>query len=60
MKEKVRNNQENERKFYLSEFSYFDGEYDVTFNIVDMDFDRQRGLFVCRWQIAYHTPFSRQ
>ena len=19
-----------------------------------------RGLFVCRWQIAYHTPFSRQ
>ena len=33
--------QENERKFYLSEFSYFDGEYDVTFNIVDVDFDRQ-------------------
>lgn len=32
---------ENEvRKFYLSEFSYFDGEYDVTFNIVDVDFDR--------------------
>lgn len=33
--------QENERKFYLSEFSYFDGEYDVTFNIVDVDFYRQ-------------------
>ena len=32
---------ENERKYYLSEFSYFDGEYDVTFNIVDVDFDRQ-------------------
>lgn len=33
--------QENKRKFYLSEFSYFDGEYDVTFNIVDIDFPRQ-------------------
>lgn len=42
MKERVRNNQENERKFYLSEFSYFDGEYDVTFNIVDVDFDRRQ------------------
>lgn len=42
MKETVRNNQENERKFYLSEFSYFDGEYDVTFNIVDVDFDHQQ------------------
>lgn len=41
MKEEKRNNQENERKFYLSEFSYFDGEYDVTFNIVDIDFLRQ-------------------
>lgn len=34
--------QENERKFYLSEFSYFDGEYDVTFNIIDVDFDRKQ------------------
>lgn len=33
---------ENERKLYLSEFSYFDGEYDVTFNIVDVDFDRKQ------------------
>ncbi|MDE7372533.1 MAG: hypothetical protein K2N18_00560, partial [Clostridia bacterium] len=33
--------QEDERKFYLSVFSYFDGEYDVTFNIVDIDFLRQ-------------------
>lgn len=41
MKEEKRNSQENERKFYLSEFSYFDGEYDVTFNIVDIDFLRQ-------------------
>lgn len=32
---------ENERKYYLSEFSYFDGEYDITFNIVDVDFIRQ-------------------
>lgn len=35
-------NQENERKFYLSEFSYFDGEYDVTFNILGVDFDRKQ------------------
>lgn len=41
MKEKVSNNQENERKFYLSEFSYFDGEYEITFNIIDVDFLRQ-------------------
>lgn len=41
MEEEKRNNQENERKFYLSEFSYFDEEYDVTFNIVDIDFLRQ-------------------
>ena len=33
--------QENKRKFYLSEFSYFDGEFDVTFNILDVDFNRQ-------------------
>ncbi len=32
---------ENERMYYLSEFSYHDGEYDVTFNIVDVDFFRQ-------------------
>ena len=40
MKEKV-TTQENERKFYLSEFSYFDGEYDITFNIIDIDLIRQ-------------------
>lgn len=34
--------QENERKYYLSEFSYFDGENDITFNIVDVDFYRQQ------------------
>lgn len=33
--------QENERKYFLSEFSYFDGEYDITFNIIDIDFYRQ-------------------
>lgn len=33
---------ENEnKKFYLSKFSYFDGEYDVTFNILDVNFDRK-------------------
>ncbi len=40
MKEKV-TTQGNERKYYLSEFSYFDGEYDITFNIIDVDFLRQ-------------------
>ena len=40
MKE-ARNNQENERKYYLSEFSYDDGEYEITFNIIDVDFLRQ-------------------
>ncbi len=39
MKEQSANvNQENEeRKYYLSEFSYDDGEYEITFNIVDVD-----------------------
>lgn len=40
-KEKVNKLQENERKYYLSEFSYFDGEYEITFNIIDVDFLRQ-------------------
>lgn len=32
-------NQENEvRKYFLSEFSYDDGEYEITFNIVDISF----------------------
>ncbi len=35
-------NQENEeRKYFLSEFSYDDGEYEITFNILDIDFYRQ-------------------
>ncbi len=43
MKETSANvNQENEvRKYFLSEFSYDDGEYEITFNIVDIDFYRQ-------------------
>lgn len=28
-------------KFYLSAFSYFDGEYEITFNILDVDFARK-------------------
>ncbi|MCI8487683.1 MAG: hypothetical protein HFE36_03120 [Clostridia bacterium] len=32
---------ENERKYYLSEFSYDDGEYEITFDIIDVDFIRQ-------------------
>ena len=32
-------NIENEKdKFYLSEFSYDDGEYEITFNIIDISF----------------------
>ncbi len=38
MKNQVQS-QENSRKYYLSEFSYDDGEYEITFNIVDVDFD---------------------
>ena len=40
MKETSANvNQENEvRKYFLSEFSYDDGEYEITFNIVDISF----------------------
>lgn len=40
MKEETKT-RENERKYYLSEFSYDDGEYEITFNIVDVDFLRQ-------------------
>lgn len=28
-------------KYYLSEFSYDDGEYEITFNIIDLDFVTQ-------------------
>ncbi len=40
MKETSANvNRENEsRKYYLSEFSYDDGEYEITFNILDVNF----------------------
>lgn len=40
MKETSANaNQENEsRKYFLSEFSYDDGEYEITFNILDVNF----------------------
>ena len=43
MKETSANvNQENEsRKYYLSEFSYDDGEYEITFNIIDLNFVNQ-------------------
>ncbi len=40
MKNQVQS-QENSRKYYLSEFSLDDGEYEITFNIVDIDFYRQ-------------------
>ncbi len=40
MKNQVQS-QEDPRKYYLSEFSLDDGEYEITFNIVDIDFYRQ-------------------
>ncbi len=29
------------KNYYLSEFSYDDGEYEITFNIIDIDFVNQ-------------------
>lgn len=29
------------RNYYLKEFQYFDGEYDITFNIVDINFEKK-------------------
>ncbi len=40
MKNQVQS-EEDSRKYYLSEFSLDDGEYEITFNIVDIDFYRQ-------------------
>lgn len=36
MKETSANVENEVRKFYLSEFSYDDGEFEITFNIVDL------------------------
>ena len=33
-------NLENCRNFYLDEFTLFDGEYDVKFNIIDINLDK--------------------
>ena len=40
LKEKV-TKQENKQRYFLCEFLHYDGEYNVTFNIVDVDFYRQ-------------------
>ena len=29
------------RNYYLKEFQYFDGECNITFNIVDINFDKK-------------------
>lgn len=34
------NQNKNENQYYLKEFKLFDGEYDITFNIVDVNFDK--------------------
>lgn len=31
---------EESKNYYLKEFSLFDGEYDVTFNIIDINFEK--------------------
>ena len=41
MKETSAKIENEERKYYLSEFSYDDGEYEITFYILDIDFLRQ-------------------
>ena len=33
--------QEDVRSYYLKEFHYFDGTYDITFNIIDINFDKK-------------------
>lgn len=33
--------EQSAKNFYLSEFSYDDGEYEITFNIIDLDFVNQ-------------------
>ncbi|MCH5351248.1 MAG: hypothetical protein J1F39_04715, partial [Clostridiales bacterium] len=38
MKETSANLENEVRKYFLSEFSYDDGEYEITFNIVDISF----------------------
>lgn len=38
MKETSANVENESRNYYLSEFSYDDGEYEITFNIVDISF----------------------
>ena len=40
MKETSANIENEERKFYLSEFSYDDGEYEITFYIIGVNFIR--------------------
>lgn len=41
MKETSAKIENEERKYYLSEFSYDDGEYEITFNILDISFVSQ-------------------
>ena len=33
--------EQSAKNYYLSEFSYDDGEYEITFNIIDIDFVNQ-------------------
>lgn len=41
MKETSANIENEVRKYFLAEFSLDDGEYEITFNIIDIDFVNQ-------------------
>ena len=41
MNEEIEKEKLDFRKYYLKEFSYFDGECEITFNIVDINFEKK-------------------
>ena len=42
MENEVFKSDEFRKKLYLSEFEFYDGEYFITFNIVDLNLDRKQ------------------
>ena len=42
MENEVFKSDEFRKKLYLSEFEFYDGEYFITFNIVDINLDRKQ------------------
>lgn len=37
------------KKYYLKEFEYFDGECNITFNIVDINFEKKTILVAIKY-----------